>query len=131
MLISLYFAFSPYLGGLDNIKENPNIIFQQLNSTLIFMGLAVSFSALQDTSKTQNKLSKDVWENPKKGKFVIIMMSLTILLFLVLGIIGYLFTVDGILKELSIGLIILGLGMFGFLKAAIEMFENHRKDKII
>ncbi len=131
MLIALYFAFSPYLSGLDNLKENPNLFFQQLNTCLIFMGLGVSFSSLQDTTMTQNKISKDVWESPKKGKIAIVMMTLFVFLILILGLIGYLNTVDGVLKDLSIGLIVLGLGMFGFLKAAIEMFENHRKDKNI
>ena len=135
MLIALYYGFSPYLSGIDNlidkVKENPNLIFQQLNTCLIFMGLGISFSSLQDTTKTQNKFSKDIWGNPKKGKIAIIIMSLLIFLILNLGLIGYLNAVDGVLKDLSIGLIVFGLGMFGLLKAAIEMFENHRKDKNI
>ena len=131
MLIALYFAISPYLSGIDNLKENPNLIFLKLNTCLIFMGLGVSFSSLQDTTKTQNKFSKDIWENPKKGKIAIILMTLIILLILICGLIGYFNSVDGILKDLSIGFIVLGLGMFGLLKAAVEMFENHRKDKSI
>lgn len=129
MLIALYFVFSPYFSGIENLKQNPNLIFVQLNTALIFMGLGVSFSSLLDTTKTQNKLSKDVWENPRKGKIAITLMSLFIFFILTIGLIGYLNDFDGLLDELSIGLIVLGLGMFGFLKAAIEMFENHRKDK--
>lgn len=129
MLIALYFAFSPYLSGIDNLRKNPNLIFLQLNTCLIFMGLGISFSSLQDTTKTQNKFSKDIWENPKKGKIVILIMSFLILLILLMGIIGYFNSVDGLLKDLSIGFIVLSLGMFSFLKAAVEMFENHRKDK--
>ncbi|MCH7400847.1 hypothetical protein ACFOUP_12775 [Belliella kenyensis] len=129
MLIAVYFAFSPYILGLDALKANPGLIFQQLNTSLIFMGLGISFSSLQDTTKTQNKFSKDIWENPKKGKVTIILMAMFILLILIIGLGGYLIADDGALKNLSIGFIVLGLGMFGFLKAAIEMFENHRKDK--
>jgi hypothetical protein len=131
MLIALYFAFSPYLQGMEKLKENPDLLFHSLNSVLIFMGLGVSFSSLQDTTKTQNKFSKDIWENPKKGKITIAIISLLIFLVLVMGLIGYLSAGNGILKDLSIGFIVFGLGMFGFLKAAVEMFENHRKDKII
>jgi len=58
-------------------------------------------------------------------------MSLLIFLVLILGLIGYLISGNGILKDLSIGFIVFGLGMFGLLKAAVEMFENHRKDKNI
>ncbi len=129
MLIGFYFAFKPYFYEIEELKENPDLIFESLNSLLIFMGLGVSFSSLQDTTKTQNKFSEKIWKNPKKGKIMISFISLMILSFLTFGLIGYYFTEIGILKELSIGIIVLGLGMFGFLKAAIEMFENHRTDK--
>jgi len=131
MLIALYFAFSPYLLGMEQLRESPDLVFKSLNNLLIFMGLGVSFSSLQDTTKTQNKFSKKIWESPKKGKITIITMCSSILLILFLGLIGYLNAINGILKDLSVGLIVLSLGMFGFLKAAIEMFENHRKDKNI
>lgn len=129
MLIALYFAFSPYLLGMEKLKENPDLLFQGFNSVLIFMGLGISFSSLQDTTKTQNKFSRDIWEDPKKGKIAIVIMSLLIFLVLVMGLIGYLSAGNGILKDLSLGFIVFGLGMFGLLKAAVEMFENHRKDK--
>ncbi len=129
MSIGLYFALSPYFLGMEKLKENPEIIFQNLNTVLIFMGLGVSFSSLQDTTKTQNAFSKKIWENPKKGKRAIILMSLLILITLILGLIGYFSANNGLLKEVSVGIIIFGLGMFGLLKAAIEMFENHRLDK--
>lgn len=129
MLIGLYFAFSPYLLGIEKLKENPDLILENLNSALIFVGLGASFSSLQDTTKTQNKFSRKIWENPIKGKITIILMCLTILFLLVLGLIGYFNAVNRILKDLSVGIIVLSLGMFGFLKAGIEMFENHRKDK--
>lgn len=129
MLMGLYFAFKPYFQEIEELKANPDLIFQNLNSLLIFMGLGVSFSSLQDTSKTQNKFSEKIWKHPIKGKIMITIMSLITLSFLTIGLIGYYFTKVGILKELSIGLFVLGLGMFGLIKAAIEMFENHRTDK--
>ena len=129
MLIGLYFAFKPYFQGIEHLQKNPDLIFQNLNSLLIFMGLGVSFSSLQDTAKTQNKFSEKIWKNPTKGKIMIAFISLMILSFLTFGLIGYYITKGGVLKEISIGIIVLGLGMFGLLKAAIEMFENHRIDK--
>lgn len=129
MLVTAYFVLKPELFESELLKENPMLLFKSFNSALIFMGLAVSFSSLQDTSKTQNKLSKKIWEDPLKGKIMIILISCLIFLFLIAGLIGYFKTTDGILNEVSVGIIILGLGMFGFLKAMIEMFENHRKDK--
>lgn len=129
MLIGLYFAFKPYLVGFEDLKNNPKIFFNCLNSTLIFMGLGISFSSLQDTTKTQNKFSQKIWEDPKKGKIIIILICLQILITLILGLTGYFSSTNSIIKDLSIGLMIFSIGMFGFLKAALEVFENHRKDR--
>lgn len=129
MLAVMYFMFKPYISGIDQLKGNPEMIYKSLNSALIFMGLAISFSSLQDTTKTQNKLSRKIWESPLKGKIMILVMCSMIGLFLILGLNGYYNSSSGMLKELCIGMLILGLGMFGLLKSMIEMFENHRKDK--
>lgn len=129
MLLALYFAFKPYFFGFDQLKEKPELVFENLNSLLIFMGLAVSFSSLQDTTKTQNKFSEKIWRSPKKGKIMIGVISAMIIYFLFLGLTGYYFKENGPLKDLSMGIIVFALGMFGFLKTAIEMFENHRLDK--
>lgn len=129
MIVGLYFAFIPYLSGFEQLKANPEVLFKNLNSVLIFIGLGISFSSLQDTTKTQNEFSRRIWQDPVKGKIAIILMSCLIFFTLFFGLIGYFSAQEGILKDLSIGTIVLGLGMFGLLKAAIEMFENHRKDK--
>lgn len=65
MLVALYFSFIPYLSGLEKLRENLTLLFDNLNSALIFMGLGISFSSLQDTTKAQNKLSLNIWQNPK------------------------------------------------------------------
>lgn len=82
MLLALYFAFKPYFFGFDQLKEKPELVFENLNSLLIFMGLAVSFSSLQDTTKTQNKFSEKIWRSPKKGKIMIGVISAMIIYFL-------------------------------------------------
>ena len=58
---------------------------------------------------------------------MIILITVQILFFLSIGLIGYFSQIE-ILNKISVGMIILGLGMFGFLKSAIEVFENHRTD---
>lgn len=129
MLVSLFYAFKPYLYGIEALKENPSLLVESANLTLVFIGLGISFSSLQDTTKTQNKFSKNIWESPKKGKVFIGIFCVMILFTLTYGLFGYLIAPEGVLKELSIGFIVLGLGMFGMLKAMVEMFENHRLDK--
>jgi hypothetical protein len=130
MLTGLYFSFVPYLYGFDKLKQDPGLLFDNLNASLIFIGLGVSFASLQDTTKTQNQFSLSIWQNPKKGKIAISLMAMMIVLLLLLGLTGYFSVGQGRLKDMSVGIIVLGLGMFGFLKCAIEMFEHHRQDKI-
>ena len=60
-----------------------------VNNMLVFMGLAISFSTIQDTTKTQNKFSRKIWQSPAKGKMFLILISFSILVFLVLGLIGF------------------------------------------
>lgn len=123
MLLGLYFAVYPYFAGFDTIWDS-------MNNLLIFMGLGISFSTLQDTSKVQNEASRRVWEDPKKGRTFLIFMSVFTLLFMILGLIGYFFAPNKILQELAFGLLVLGIGFMGMVKSAVEMFENHRKDKV-
>lgn len=122
MLIAVFFMFKPYFTGFGLIWEN-------YNNALIFMGLAISFSTLQDTQKTQNKISKNVWENPRKGKIALVILSLTTLFFLLVGMYGVFISYNEILKEVSYGMFVLGIGLIGMLKGAMEIFENHRSDK--
>ena len=93
------------------------------------MGLAISFSSLQDTTTTQNNISKKIWESPLKGKIMIFIMASMSMGFILIGMKFYFGTHDNGLKELSIGLIVLGIGLIGLLKTAIEMFEHHRMDR--
>lgn len=125
MIVAIFFVLKPYFNGFENTNE----IFKDLNSMLVFMGLGISFSTLQDTSKTQNKMSEKVWKNPKKGKKAILAISIMTFFIIIIGLVAYFSASDSTLKELSIGIIVLGIGLVGLLKTAIEMFENHRIDK--
>ncbi|TFG71850.1 MAG: hypothetical protein E4H26_11850 [Flavobacteriales bacterium] len=119
MLTGLFYTFIPYLDGA-------NADLEHLNNALVFVGLGISLSTLQDTAKTQNKLFKLILENPKKGKTIIVLLSVITFLILVLGIFGIFFSGIHMLNELYFGLILLGVGLIGFLKSAIEVMENAR-----
>ena len=122
LLIAMFYVFRPYYLGFDTLWEN-------YNYGLIFMGLGISFSTLQDTTKTQNKLSKKIWEHPKKGKIALVIMGLIALYFVLIGLFGIYISNSEVLQQISFGMLVLGIGLIGMLKAAIEMFENHRLDK--
>ena len=129
MLMALYFAFKPYFNGFDINEEKLSLIFKSINNMMIFIGLGISFSTLQDTSKTSLKAEKKIWEDPKAGKRFIMLISLMTICTLVFGLFGYFITNNEYIKEVSLGALVLSIGFIGFLKAAIEVFENHRKDK--
>lgn len=122
MLIAVYFMFLPLFTAFENIWDN-------YNTALTLGGIAISFSTLQDTTKTQNEISRKVWEDPKKGKKFILITSISTLIFMSTGLFGLFVIQEGFIQELSYGLIVFGLGMIGLLKTMIEMFENHRLDK--
>ncbi len=122
MLIALFYTFVPYFGGFD-------IFWPSINQALIFAGLGISFSTLQDTTKTQNNFSRKIWENPKKGQRALMFIFISALTMLVFGLYGYFVAKDGIVKEVAFGTLMLGIGYMGLLKSAIEMFENHRSDR--
>lgn len=122
MVIGLIYVYKPLFLGKENM-------FEDYNNALIFSGLAIGFSTLQDTTKTQNKISKRVWENPKWGKIFLIYITIMTFFFILIGIIGLYLSSENAIKQLSIGILVFGIGMIGLLKAALEMFEHHRLDK--
>ena len=122
MLVAVYFILQPYFNGFEDVLG-------YINKGLIFVGLGVSFSTLQDTTKTQNKFSLKIYQNPAYARIFILVMIALILFFLVLGLFGLFSSEDEKLSELAFGMIVLGIGMIGMLKAVFEMAENHRVGK--
>ena len=118
MGVAMLFALQPYFNGFEDV-------FGSFNKMLMFMGLSISFSTLQDTTKTQNKLSLRIYQNPTYSKYFLIYVGVMILFFIALGIIGLLGTENSKLQELSLGMIVMGIGMIGMLKSVFEMAKNH------
>lgn len=124
MIGSMYF-YVPFIVSLFNNQPE----WSNFNFVLILFGVALSFSTLQDTAKTQNKLSRKIWENPTKGRISLVVISLTAFSLVAIGLLTFYFSKGEVLESISIGITVLGIGLMGLLKSAIEMFENHRKDK--
>lgn len=102
---------------------------EDYNNFLILFGLGISLSTLQDSTKTQTKLDKMIMESPKKGKFFLVLTSILTFATIFYGLFGYIISENEKTKDLSFGLIVLGIGLISMLKTGVEMFENHRKDK--
>lgn len=103
--------------------------WSMLNYVLILFGVALSFSTLQDTTKTQNTFSKKVWESPIKGKIALGFIAFLAFSFVTVGLTLLYVSRSNATESIAVGVTVLGVGLVGVLKSALEMFENHRKDK--
>jgi hypothetical protein len=119
MLLGLFYCCKPTLFGIDSI-------WIDLNKGLVFFGLAISLSTLQDITKTQEKISKRVFENPKYARIFLWLVVVQIIFFNSIGMYGLYFSSSQALKDLAYGLISIGIGVVGILKSAIEMAEHHQ-----
>ena len=128
MLVALYYALRAGIDASRMKSEGATVVLAAANSALVFAGLAISFSTLQDTTTTQNEFSRKIWQSPRKGMIALWMITLSTAAMLLVGLYGF-FANTGALQDVATGLMMLGLGYVGLLKSAVEMFENHRSDK--
>ena len=122
MLVALYYVASPFFTGLGGLLE-------ALNNALLYAGVGIGMSSLQDPTRTQNEVSRKVWEDPRKGYWMLWLLTVQALLPILLGLAGTALAASTALSQLSLGLVAFGLGMIGLLKTAIEMREHHRRDR--
>jgi len=122
MLVALAYTIKPYITGLDGIWEDANF-------ALLYAGVGIGLSSLQDPTRTQNEISRKIWQDPRKGRLMIMIMTGSSLTMILTGLIASYQSSSDILRQVAMGLFSLGLGMVGVLKTAIEMFEHHRLDK--
>lgn len=125
LMASSFIFYIPFMISLGNAEPN----WADLNNVLILVGVALSLSTLQDTSTTQNNISKRIWESPAKGKITLTMISIFAFLMITAGLSALYLSESPALEAVAVGITVLGIGMIGMLKSAIEMFENHRLDK--
>ncbi len=60
-----------FTSQLISDKFNLKTYLENINNILVLMGLAISFSTLQDAKKVSLKIEKKVWQSPKAGKIFI------------------------------------------------------------
>jgi hypothetical protein len=129
LLLGLFYCCRPFFTDFYGVAANLDAYLIELNKAFVFLGLGVSLSTLRDTTKVQNKPSQWVYNSPRKTSIFLGFMAVQILFFLILGMIG-MFGSNKYLQELTFGLISLGVGYIGVLKAAIEMADYQRKKQL-
>lgn len=127
MLLGVAAMLYPYISDFEHTSKNLTVIINSINNMLILTGIGVSFSSLQDTTKTQNEISKRVWEDPKKSKRFITILSTAILVLFSFGIYATFLAQNINIEKLGIGTLVLSISLIAILKAALEMAEFNRK----
>lgn len=122
MLVALAYAIKPYITGLDGF-------WVDMNYGLLYAGIGIGLSSLQDPTRMQNDVSRKVWQDPRKGRLMLTVITASSLGMILLGLAASYQTRSEIMQQVSMGVFSLGLGMVGLLRTAIEMFEHHRLDK--
>lgn len=129
MLVAVGYVFKSGL-SLASVKRVGWLpIYDDWNYALLYAGVGIGLSSLQDPAKTQNEMSKKVWQDPRKGRWMLILLAAYALGAMALGLLGAYLADTTIMNQLSLGLVAFGLGMVGLLKTAIEMREHHRVDR--
>jgi hypothetical protein len=129
MLAALAYAVKSSMTLVSIEKGNFAAVYDDWNYILLYAGVGIGLSSLQDPSKTQNKASLKVWQDPRKGRWFLVLIGVYAFSAIILGLIGAYLANDNAVNQLSLGLVAFGLGMIGLLKTATEMREHHRLDK--
>jgi hypothetical protein len=122
MLVAMGYTIKPMVTGFATYWDDTNY-------ALLYAGIGIGLSSLQDPTKVQNELSRKVWQHPRRGKAMLVAIAVASFGMIVVGLISSYFSETNVLEQLSMGLVAFGIGMFGLLKTAIDMFEHHRLDK--
>ncbi|QNP39870.1 hypothetical protein [Lysobacter solisilvae (ex Woo and Kim 2020)] len=104
-------------------------VYDDWNYLLLYAGIGIGLSSLQDPTRTQNEMSRRVWRDPRKGRWMLVLLGIYALGAMLVGLVGAYMAASTVVNQLSLGLVAFGLGMVGVLKTAIEMREHHRLDK--
>ena len=50
-------------------------VFDLMNYVLLYAGVGIGLSSLQDPTKTQNEMSRKVWQDPRKGRWMLALLA--------------------------------------------------------
>ena len=129
MLVAAVFTVQAVLAMLDVRATGWGPVIERLNDVLLYAGVGIGLSSMQDPRRTQNAVSLRTWRDPAKGRLALWVIALEAFVPIVVGLVGAAQADDSALRQLSLGLVAFGLGMLGLLKTAIEMREHHRIDR--
>jgi hypothetical protein len=129
LLVAVGYAVKAALSIATAGADGWSPVFDDANYVLLYAGVGIGLSSLQDPTRTQNEVSRRVWQDARKGRWMLALLALYALGAMAGGLAGAYLADSTVVNQLSLGLMAFGLGMVGLLKTAIEMREHHRLDK--
>ncbi len=129
-LVTIAFSLliKPLFKGLDYLTSHPEYLFNTYSNALIFLGITLSFSALQDPARTSLGFEKKIWQSPKRSRIMLFTTLATSLIFFVSGMLGFIVS-ENFKKEFAYGSIVLAIGLLGYLKFQLDIFDIHKKGR--
>lgn len=127
VLIAFFYLVKPLFKGFGYLSAHPDFLFNAHSKALVLFGVTLSFSALQDTSRTSLRFEKKIWRSPKKAKRMLLITLTTAFLFFASGLWGF-FATESFKKEFAYGSVVLAVGILGYLKFQLDIFDTHKKD---
>ncbi|GAA4277837.1 hypothetical protein [Aquimarina mytili] len=120
LIIALYYCYKPIIFESEDFASDYNF-------GLLFLGIGLSFTSLADIKK-RTKLGDRIFGKPKNAKRWIIYLSILIVIIFTLGIFTMFFTKHQELKDISVGLLVLGIGIIGLLRMNLEIIKTYQED---
>lgn len=125
LIAALYYSYKPIIIGIDSFEKAE--LIANYNLVLLFFGIAFSFTSLADITK-RTKLGDKIFGKPKNAKRWLIYVCALILITFALAIYTLFFPADEMLKELSIGLFVFGIGIVGLLRMNLEIIKTYQSE---
>ena len=119
MVVALVYCAKPLFTGMDGVLDD-------YNRALLYAGIGIGLSSLQDPTRMQNEVSRRVWQDPRKGRAMLWLLAGMSFAAITFGLVGANLAPSRALGEVAMGMLSLGLGFLGLLRTALEMAEHHR-----
>lgn len=125
-----YLSLPFYLWGVYflikfiQVEMDGNNGWEELNNTLVLIGIGLTLASLKDANRGSNAISKRIWEKHTISVMLVSIISLSIGVLIMFGLSIMFFSQTYRSEAIAVGMIVLGIGMIGYLKYAVERIDS-------
>lgn len=117
-----YFGIPFYLFGIYFLilffLDHHN--WELLNNFLILLGIGLTFSSLKDSTRKVSFITRQIFGNEILGILLVFFISALIVYMILFGLSVLFFSETYRSESIGVGMIVLGIGMIGYLKYIVE-----------